>query len=343
MPDIRNAIKIVSTVSTSASTKAWGVPAIVGESLATAKNTPKKFTSLATLKVEHGEESDIYLAAAVMFRQGIQTVYTVAIDADTAGTPTADETEDALDTLLPYAASGEIEAAVLAAITGSTLLAKLKTFADAANVIFVVTHAAGETVSSIVSMAASLESTNGLFIAYKSVGSDDVACAVLGAIMARRPYYTLTWMSVDVDVDDYFSPTDLTSLETGRVNAINRYKDENRLSNGLSLDADVPFLDTTRTLYYVTDLIQTAVAEGRMAAAQVPYTQKGFEVIRGWITTPLESLVRDNAIRGYTVTMPSIDSIATEDRAARKITGISVSVQTISDIQLYEIGLNMEV
>ncbi len=343
MPDIRDAIKITSTVSASASTKQYGVPAIVGESLATDKNTPKKFTSLELLKTEHGENSDICKGASVMFSQGLKTVYTVSIDAATSGTPTATEVETALNTLLTYASAGEIDAAVLAGITDTTLLAKLKSFADTARVIFVATHTDDETVSNIIAAAASLESVNGLFIAFKSVESDDVACAVLGSIMVRKPYYTLTWLQVATDVNDYFSPADLASLEDGRVNAIISYAGENRLSNGLSLKSSIPFLDTTRTQYYIESLIAAAVAEGRINASQVPYSKKGFEVIRSWIVSPLESLVRDNSIQSYAVTMPDLENMSDEDRAARKITGIIIEVQTIGDVQAFEMNLNIKV
>ncbi|MBN2734725.1 MAG: hypothetical protein JXQ82_07715 [Methanomicrobiaceae archaeon] len=344
MPDIRDAVKITSTVeSASASATQQGVPAIVGESGATDKDTPKKFTSLELIKTEHGESSDIYIGASVMFTQGVKTVYTVAIDADTAGTPTATEVETTLATLLTYASAGEIDAAVLAGITDAALLAKLKSFADAARVIFVATHAADETVSNIIAAAAGLESVNGFYVAFKSVVSDDVACAVLGAIMVWKPYYTLTWMSVDVDVDDYFSPTDIATLEGGRVNAVIQYSGENRLSNGLSLKSTVPFLDTTRTQYYIEGLVASAVADNRMKASQVPYTQRGFEVVRGWIVTPLESLKRANAIQSYSVSMPKIGDISDDDKAARKITGVAITVQTISDIQEFDMSLNIKV
>lgn len=345
MPDIRDAIKITSMVSAAASVTQWGVPAIIGESSATEKNTPKKFTSLELVKAEHGEDSDVYKGAYSMHKQGVKTVYTVSLAVTTAGTPTATEVETALDTLSSYVSAGEIDAAVLAGITDSDLLEKLRDFADEARIIFVATHAEEDTLSEILATAtaSSLESVNGFFVAYKSVESDDVACAVMGAIMARKPFNTLTWLEVDVDVDDYFSPADLASLEDGRVNAIIRYTDDNRLSNGMSLDSTVPFLDTTRTQYYIETLIAETIAQERMNASQVPYTQKGFEVIRSWIVAPLEELIRVNSIDSYSVTMPDMENITTEDKANRIITGVQIEIQTIGDIQAFEISLNIKV
>ena len=343
MPDIRDAIKITSMVSTAASVTQWGVPAIIGESSATEKNIPKKFTSLELVKTEHGENSDVYKGAYAMHKQGVKTIYTVSVNAAAPGTPTAAEVESALDTLLTYVAAGEIDATVLAGITASGLLEKLRDFADDTRIIFVATHAEDEILANIISAAVSLESVNGFFVAYKSVKSDDVACAVMGAIMARKPFYTLTWLEVDVDVDDYFSPSDLATLEDGRVNAIIRYSDDNRLSNGMSLDATVPFLDTTRTQYYIETLIAKAIAKERLNASQVAYTQKGFEVIRSWIVAPLEELIRGNLIDSYSVTMPKIDEITTEDQANRRITGVKIEVQTIGDVQAFEISLNIKV
>jgi hypothetical protein len=342
MPDIRDAIKITSMVSIAASVTQWGIPAIIGESSATEKNTPKKFTSLELVKAEHGEESDVYKGAYSMHKQGVKTVYTVSL-AVAGETPTATEAETALGTLSSYVSAGEIDAAVFAAITNSNLLEKLRDFADEARIIFVATHAEDEILANILAAAASLESVNGFFVAYKSVESDDVACAAMGAIMARKPFNTLTWLEVDVDVDDYFSPSVLESLEDGRVNAIIRYTDDNRLSNGMSLDSTVPFLDTTRTQYYIETLIAKTIAQERMNASQVPYTQKGFEVIRSWIVAPLEELIRVNSIDSYSVKMPNMEEITTEDQANRTITGVHIEIQTIGDIQAFEISLNIKV
>jgi len=344
MPDVKDAVKITSSVkSPSAAATQWGVPAIVGESTATDKDTPKRFVTLDSIETEHGGESDIYLGAVAMFAQGVREVYTVAIDADTAGTPTATEVETALGTLESYAASGTIAGAVLAAITASDLLEELQTFADSNKVVFVATHAADATVSGIVTLAAGLESENGMVVAFKSVGSDDVACAVLGAIMVHKPYHTLTWLKVNVDVDDYFSPTDVQSLETGRVNPVIYYKGENRLGNGLSLKSTVPYLDITRTRYYISGLLSEAVADGRLSAATIPYTKAGIEAVRGWLLSPLESLVKAGAISEYSIEMPDIENISDADKAARKLTGVLISVQIAGDIQTYELELTLNI
>ena len=345
MPNIRDAITITSTVAASASATQWAVPAIVGVSGATAKNTPKSFKSLTSVKTEHGDSSAISAGAKAMFDAGVKEIYTVSVDMASTS-PTAAEIETALATLVNYVSSGSIQGVALAGITDLDSLAKLKAFADANRVIFVATHAENETVSNIVTAAASLKSENGCFVAYKGLPSsnpDDVACAVLGAIMLREPYFTLAWMPVQVNVDEYFNPTDLATLEAGRVNAIIYQKSQNQLSNGLSLDSDVPFLDTTRMKYYIESLIRDSIADSRISAKNIPYTQKGFEAIKGWIGTPLEQLRRNNFIESYSVTIPKVEDISTANQASRKITGIVVTVQTISDVQEFSMNLNIEV
>ena len=41
--------------------------------------------------------------------------------------------------------------------------------------------------------------------------------------------------------------------------------------------------------------------------------------------------------------MPKMDDITTEDQANRKITSVKIEVQTIGDVQAFEISLNIKV
>ena len=129
MPELGDAIKITATDATAAMpSREGGTPAIVGESAYTTKETPKLYYSLADVKADHGgaagASTDITVAAADLFAQGVRKMYVVAIDAATAGSPTATEVGDALDTLTPYASEKLIHGVCLAMITETTLLAR---------------------------------------------------------------------------------------------------------------------------------------------------------------------------------------------------------------------------
>lgn len=142
MPELGDAIQITVTDATAAMpSREWGTPAVVGESTYLTKETPKLYYSLDAVKTDHGAGSDITVAAAALFAQGVRKLYAVSIEALTAGSPTTTEVESALDSLAPYAGQKLVHGVCLAQITDSTLLAKLKTFADANNVIFTVTNA----------------------------------------------------------------------------------------------------------------------------------------------------------------------------------------------------------
>lgn len=342
MPDVRNAIQISTSVEVAAPLETqWGTPAIVGVSDATAKETPKLFVNLKDLEEEHGVTTSLYKAAKSLFAQGIRKVMTVAIQGTA---PTETLVEAALGKLSNYAAAGEVHGAVLAGVTDQTMLLKLKTFADANRLIFTVTNKEGDTISTIQATAAALKSPNGFFVAAKSMGGEyDLAAAALGSIMVRKPWETLSWKPLAVDVLAYYTPDEVETLESARVNAIINYNDKDRFSSSLSLDEHTPFLDITRTRFYLEQQLKDSVAAGRMAAAKVPFTNKGLEVVRGWMLAPMEALKRDGALASYQVSMPTIDQVSKVDRSTRRLSGVIISATLAGDMETFAIKLNITV
>jgi len=346
MPELGDAIKITVTDATAAMpSREWGTPAVVGESSYATKEAPKLYYSLADVKTDHGASTDISVAATALFAQGVRKIYAVAIDAATAGSPTATEVEDALDTLAPYAGQKLIHGVCLAGITTSALLAKLKAFADANNVIFTISNAPGDTVSAITTVASALSSGNGFYLAHADTDTtEDVAAAALGVIMTLRPWNTTFWRYVNVGVNEYFAPGDVPTLETAKVNVItNRVDRANRISNALTLSGSPKFIDVTRTKYYAVTAIQDSVASLRLRMTKLPYTPAGLDYVRGAIAQALEGMVRSGALHSYTISMPAFEDIADTDKANRILKNVNINAVLAGDIQTFDLNLTISV
>jgi|GEM_PF-2187900 hypothetical protein len=344
-PDIGDAITInVVTEEVTRAAIEWGTPAVVGESDYTSKNSPKLYASLDAVKTDHGETSNVYKAAQAIFAQGIRRLYAVAIDAAVPGSPTATEVQTALNTLASYAENKEIHGVCCAGITDTTLLAELKSFADSNNVIFTATNANGDSVSTITTAVGNLSSSNGFFLAHNdSDTTEDVAAAALGVLMALKPWETAFWRAINTDVDEYFAPGDVPTLESGKANVILNLAGANRISNGLTTGGDPKFIDITRTKYYTVTAIQDSIANLRLRMAKIPWSDAGLEYVRGAIASALESMVRDGALSSYDIVMPSLDSIPEADRQNRKLTGVQVTATLAGDIHEFSLNLTIQV
>lgn len=350
MPELGDAIKITATDATAAMpSREWGTPAIVGESAYTTKETPKLYYSLADVKADHGgaagASTDITVAAADLFAQGVRKMYVVAIDATEAGAPVADEVAAALNTLTPYASEKLIHGVCLAMITETTLLAALKTFADANNVVFAVTNAPGDTVTAISNAASNLASGNGIYLAHAdSTFTGDVAAAALGTLMTLRPWNTTFWRYINVAVTKYFAPGDVPTLETAKVNVItNRVDGVNRISNALTLSGSPKFIDIVRTKYYAVTAIQDSVASLRLRMTKLPYTPAGLDYVRGAIAQALEGMVRSGALHSYAISLPPFEEIADADKANRVLKNVNIMAVLAGDIQTFDLNLTISV
>ena len=342
MPDIGHAVTVnAALVSTPTGVADWGTPVIVGESTFATKNTPKLYYTASAVHTDHGSTSDIGVAATSIFAQGVRKCYVVSIDV-VDGAPTAEEIETALATLTNYATEYLIDGVCLAGISDVDLLAKLKAFADANKIIFTATHAPGDTVGDILTIRSSVQSENGYFVAYADPEPvDDVAAVALGRLLTLKPWVTPLWRPVVMDTNVFFSPTDLVTLEAGSVNALISLSGKVCLSNGLTTNSTPLYIDVTRAKYYITRQCQLAVANLRMQMEKIPYTQNGIDYVKGALGACLSDIQRAGAITAFNVGVPALESISESDRAARRLTGITVSVVLAGEIHTFSIDLSV--
>lgn len=354
MPTITQAITVNTTLISPSETNAgWGVGALVGISTAATKNTAKQYTSLAALKTDHGTDTDIGLAGASIFAQGVESVYTVSIDA-VAATPTPTELTAALNAILNAENAGNIKAVALAGIysDSSTLTAALKTWADANDRIFVVSNPIAASVGGIVTAAEALASNRGFFAAHNTAAdaesTEDPAAAALGVIMSADPGDTMAWAQINISgVDDYL-PTDVATLEAARVNCIADLQNTSvmRFTNGLTLTTDpqdpAQYIDTTITRMYITDTLRNRIAAYRLSVRKVPFTTAGIEYVRSELIAAMAELEAAGVISDYAVTMPRISDISAAAKSSRILSGVSVWCATPGNAQEFVINMTME-
>lgn len=355
MPGIEEIVTVNTYLETSAvPAKTWGTPAVVGESDYATKNKPVLYTSLSAVKQDHGDVSDVAKAAQAIFAQGVKKLYTVSINAATPGAPTADEVDAALNSLADLALQKKVNGVCLALIpsnevgsgTGDPKLsAKLKAFADSYGVIFTVTNANGQAVADIITDAGELSSPNGMYVAHADPNIDeDVAAAALGVIMVHKPWHTISYRYINVDVNEYFSENDRTQLEQYNVACvIEGPNGENRISAGYTLAGNPKFIDVTRTKYYATTLIDDRITSLRLRATKIPYTELGLAMIYNEIASALEEMVRVGALSSYTIVMPALEDIPDDWKAQRILKDVYITAVLAGDVETFELNLTITV
>ena len=353
MPSIPVAITINTTiVSPTATSAGWGAGALIGTSTATAKNTPKRYTSLAALQTDHGTDTAVGIAAKSAFAQGIAELYAVSVSvADT--TPTAAEITAALNSLADVVASQNLGAVALAGIHSDapTLTAALKTWAEANRIIFAVSNPAGETVEDIIAAAEALDTEYGIFLAHATTGdmADDVGAALLGVIVSADPGDTLAWDAINLSGIGKYTAADGAALEAARVNYVIDLENNGqlRLSNDLSLtsdaDAVVQYIDILISRAYTERRIRDAIARYRIDTRKLPYTQAGIDTIRSLLVSALAELAdTEQVLADYTVSMPALADIPAETIKSRILPNIAIRVKLAGNMQEFVINLTLE-
>lgn len=353
MPGIEDIVTVNTYLEVSAvPAKTWGTPAVVGESDYTTKNKPVLYSSLSAVKQDHGDTSNVTKAAQAIFAQGVRKLYVVSMEVASAGSPTADEVDAALNSLADLALQKKVNGVCLAMIpsnqedTNTTKLAtKLKAFADAYGVIFTVTNENGEAVADIITDAGELSSPNGMYIAHADSNIDeDVAAAALGVIMVHKPWHTISYKFINVGVNEYFSENDRSQLEQNNVACvIEGPNGENRISAGYTLAGDPKFIDVTRTKYYAMTLIDDRITSLRLRATKIPYTELGLAMIYNEIASALEEMVRVGALSSYTIVMPALEDIPDDWKAQRVLKDVYITAVLAGDVETFELNLTITV
>jgi len=179
---------------------------------------------------------------------------------------------------------------------------------------------------------------------YKAaIPKDDVGAVALGALALNRPWNSMIWRAVFTPVGTYFDAADIATLETAGINVIINVASSNRLSNSLTASGSPKFIDIVRTEYYSSSQLRNAMLTLRLNSAKIPFTESGLDMVRVSLRSAMERLLRDAAISTYTITMPTVDTISTEDRGNRILRGVKVAAQLSGDVHTFQMDLIIQV
>lgn len=356
MPNIGDIVIVnVTTAVSFPPGREWGVPAVVGDATLGAFNEPTLVKSKKAAELAFGSGSDLVDSFASFFKQGIRKAYGVRVSGSDA---TAYET--ALTSLGTLSEQGKVNGVVASKKYESdvAILEKLKSAAEMQKLIFAVTNDVFASVSDMKTLATSLGSKNGFFLAHidDDVGDEDVAASGMGVMMSYKPWISPYLKSINSNVSKYFSKEQVEELES-HTQGINCIIDlvGRRISHGLSLDAVDPFIDIRRTCFWLEQGIKDAVLGLRIRADKLPYTPAGIAAVKVAITTFLDVAVGVGALREYSVSpdgialpsyvviMPVYADIPVNDKAARVLKNIEIVCYLAGDIFTFEIDLEVTV
>jgi len=158
---------------------------------------------------------------------------------------------------------------------------------------------------------------------------------------------------MDEDNIEEFAKSDITDLETSKVNALFTRAGLPRASDGLTtVGGDYKYIDITRTQYFVEDLIKTMLSN-LIQDEIVSYTPAGVAQVKSVIQSACEQCVLEGALRvpwtddadvfhrGYAVEVPDFNDIPAADREARILKNVFITIWLRGHIQ--SINMNMEI
>lgn len=154
-----------------------------------------------------------------------------------------------------------------------------------------------------------------------------VDAAWLGAMLPTQPgsvnwaYKTLSGVT----------PSTLTA--TQRTAALDKNCNTYEVRGGVNVTrlgtmASGQYIDITVGLDWLTTTMQAAVYSALVNLPKIPYTVAGMTIIQGYIMQALNQAVLNSVLSSDTpptVTMPSLASITTQDKATRTLPGIKFS------------------
>jgi len=200
-------------------------------------------------------------------------------------------------------------------------------------------------------------SKNVMTLAHLDVSTDDdVGAAMVGKMAAVVPWDKMMWKGIkEMDEEEIseFAKSDVTALETAKVNALFFRSGLPRTSDGLtSVGGDYKYIDITRTQYYIEKLIKTVLSD-LIQNEIVSYTPAGISQVKSVIQSACEQAVLEGALRvpwtddadvfqrGYAVEVPDFNDVPAADREDRILKNVFITIWLRGHIQ--SINMNMEI
>lgn len=184
---------------------------------------------------------------------------------------------------------------------------------------------------------------------------DEMNGVLAGTIARNRETDKLLWkklMSVTSDPKTFWTTNNIDTLESSQVNAVIQKSGKYVLSNGYSSSTDTLYqwLDVARTQYLIEDYIRSSLND-LIGKSDVPFNQKGINMVKDAIETGCRDAVNTGAIagsyinddgnrvNGYKVSMPLYENISDQDKTDRTLNDVEVTAKLPGHI--HEINMIM--
>jgi len=187
------------------------------------------------------------------------------------------------------------------------------------------------------------------------VSTDEMNGILAGTIVRYPSYDKLLWKqirSISSEPQTFWTTTQISTLEDAQINAVLEKDDMYVFSNGYSgsTDSTYQWIDIVRTQYLIEDYIKDSLNQ-LIGNANVPFNQKGINMVKDAIETGCREAVSVGAIsgsyinddgqrvNGYKVSMPKYTNISDSDKENRILDDVEVTAKLPGHI--HEINMTM--
>lgn len=339
MPTAKGAVTINLLDATSAMpVEVYGEVIVIGSHTTNLNyNVVKSYTTQAAVETEWGAGSAIAKATAKVFAQGVPSVKVLNVYKDAVAPNDYSTCLAALETnqvkyniMVPLVQVDDVNFGVL--VTHATTYKKV--------LICPIVNSTAANTNTKMNLLTKDETQYAITHDTATYVVQELAGAVAGLIAKLKPWIPPEWMGISGINASGYSPDDINTLETNRVNAVIAVGTATVLSSGMALKAGT-WIDVQRTKQYLSDLIRNELINLKLNLAnrnqKIPYTPKGLGMVESTIRkacklAQTQGALREDTIKsdetpdpGYTVSMPLFENISGSDKSARLLQGITVT------------------
>jgi len=285
-----------------------------------------------------GSGTALHNAATAAFEQGIPEIKMINVSASTS------EKYDAAYDALKTAGCDIIALAGYVIDSTDTIVTNHVAKAEEKEFMTVLYNDLDDvTDSDLTTFASSTDSKYVVLVAGKGFDdSDDPAAAVCGLMSKLKPWQRLMWKTLNGITYTDLDEATIDTLEAGKVNAITTIRNSCVLTNGLTTSSNAVYMysDVALTELYIKRIIRDTI-ENTQVNGDIPFTDSGINFVRSLIARAMETVKAGGGIIDYSISMPRLSEIPTEDKEARLLRNVYVTATLAGHIQTIQIEVTL--
>lgn len=171
---------------------------------------------------------------------------------------------------------------------------------------------------------------------------DNIHGAICGRVLPEDPgsstfaFKTLSGFSVS----DALTSSAVAVLDGKNMNYFGNIANQNVSFNGTTASGE--FLDITRSIDWLTDQIEVAIAGRLISEDKIPFTDDGIDILSNSVLGVLNLAIRNNVLaEGASITAIPVSQISSSDRGRRVYGDIIVTARLQGAVHHVDIKLNL--